>query len=98
MSTAPEARNEQKPRISAVSQTIRNKPGLGRISKTVNFIVCGSCYWAASYLDERPVEKCPACQSVNVDTMPVAGNESYVYDHNAKRGIIVDFTRAKDSK
>ena len=98
MSTAPEARNEQKPRISTVSETIRNQPGLGRISKSVNFIVCGSCYWSASYLDARPVEKCPACQNVTVDSMPVAGNDVYVYSYEAKRGIIIDFTRARGSE
>jgi LSD1 subclass zinc finger protein len=93
--SAPETRNDAKPRISSVSQTIEKQRNVGRISRDVSFVVCGSCFWAASFLDGKTTERCLACQSVNIDTLPLAANEAYNYNHDAKRGIIVDFNRAK---
>lgn len=67
----------------------------GRISKSVLFALCGSCYWCASYLDGRGVESCPACKSGTIESIPVAGNEMYVFDYDARRGVTVDFLPAK---
>lgn len=50
-----------------------------RMTKQVHFTLCGSCYWCASYLDGRGVETCPACTSGRVETIPVAGTETYVF-------------------
>jgi hypothetical protein len=67
----------------------------GRISKHVHFTLCSFCYWCASYLDGKGVEICPACKSDRVESIPVAGNEMYVFDYDAKREVTVDFlTRA----
>lgn len=96
--SAPEVRSDSKPRISSVSQTIEKQRSAGRISRDVSFVVCGSCFWAASFLDGKTTERCLGCQSVNIDTLPLAGDEAYTYDYNTKRGIIVDFNRAKNSK
>lgn len=65
-----------------------------RSSKQVHFTLCGSCYWCASYLDGRGVESCPACNG-KVETIPVAGNEMYMFDYDAKRGVTVDFVSVK---
>lgn len=62
-----------------------------RITKQVHFTLCGSCFWCASYLDGRGVESCPSCKSDRVETIPVAGNEMYVFDYDEKRGVTVDF-------
>ena len=61
-----------------------------RISKQVRFTLCGSCYWCASYLDGRGTDSCPACMG-RVETIPVAGNEMYVFDYDGRRGVTVDF-------
>lgn len=66
----------------------------GRISKHVRFALCGACYWCASYLDGKGVETCPSCRSNKVKSIPVFGNEMYVFDYDAKRGVTVDFPRA----
>ena len=34
---------------------------LENIAKQVRFVLCGSCYWCASALAGRAIEKCPAC-------------------------------------
>jgi hypothetical protein len=75
--------------------TITIKKGNVRITKHVLFTLCGSCYWCASYLDGRGVEACPACSSGRVESIPVAGNEMYVFDYDAMRGVTVDFLPAK---
>jgi hypothetical protein len=81
----------------STTRVIKNESNAGRISKQVNFTLCGSCFWSASYLDGRGIERCPICKSDKVDSMPVAGNEMYSFDHDAKRGVIVDFIPMKAS-
>ena len=95
--SASEVHNDTKQGISTVSQTINKQHNVGRISRNVTFVVCGSCFWAASFLEGKMAERCLACQSVNVDAIPVAGDEAYIYDYDTKRGIMMDFTRAKAS-
>jgi hypothetical protein len=77
--------------------TMRVVRNTGRISKQVNFTLCGSCFWSASYLDGRGIERCPLCASDKVESMPVAGNEMYSFDYDAKRGVVVDFIPMKSS-
>ncbi len=68
-----------------------------RISKHVNFVLCGSCFWSASLLDARGFETCPSCKGEELDSMPVAGNEMYCFDYDTKRGVVVDFLPTKIS-
>jgi hypothetical protein len=36
------------------------------------FLLCGSCYWCASYLNLRgTVETCPSCMNGKVESMPI---------------------------
>jgi hypothetical protein len=78
---------------TTISKTIAEKRehSVGRVSKQVNFMLCGSCFWAASYLNGSGVDKCPVCNSLKIDSIPVSGNEAYVFDHDSRRGVIVDF-------
>lgn len=75
--------------------TVIEKGNAGRISKSVLFALCGSCYWCASCLDGRGVESCPGCGGERIESIPVAGNEMYVFDYDARRGVTVDFLPAK---
>jgi hypothetical protein len=34
---------------------------LEKIAMQVRFLLCGSCYWCASSVVDRSIEKCPAC-------------------------------------
>ena len=37
-----------------------------------HFLLCGSCYWCASYLSLRgTVEICPSCMNGKVESMPI---------------------------
>jgi hypothetical protein len=82
--------NGVKNKMETTITTIR-KGNAGRIAKHVRFMLCGSCYWCASYLDGRGVETCPACMSDRVESIPVTGNEMYVFECDEKRGVTVDF-------
>jgi len=75
--------------------TVKGKSSSTRISRNVQFTLCGSCYWCASYLDGRGIEKCPACGEQRVELMPLAGNEMYTFDYEEKQGVTVDFLPLK---
>ncbi len=81
----------------STTEIIKHERKAARISKQVNFALCGSCFWSASCLDSRGIERCPMCKSDKVESMPVAGNEMYSFDYDVKRGVVVDFTSVKVS-
>jgi hypothetical protein len=81
----------------STTRVIKNERTARRIFKQVNFALCGSCFWSASYLDGREVERCPLCASDKVDSLPIAGNEMYSFEYDTKRGVIVDFIPMKAS-
>lgn len=83
--------------LSTTTEVIKHEKKAVRISKQVNFTLCGSCFWSASCLDGRAIERCPMCKSDKVESMPVAGNEMYSFDYDTKRGVVVDFTPVKAS-
>jgi len=73
--------------------TIRDnlKLQVRKISRNVQFTLCGSCFWCASYLDGRGLEQCPSCGKNIVETLPVAGNEMYTFDYDTQRGVTIQF-------
>ena len=76
--------------------TIVRKGNENRISRNVQFALCGSCFWCASYLDGKSAEECPSCKGNNkVELMPVAGNEMYTFDYDLGRGVTVRFVPIK---
>jgi hypothetical protein len=57
-----------------------------------HFLLCGSCYWCASYLSLRgTVEICPSCKNGIVESMPISDNEIYTFHYNATRGVTLEF-------
>ena len=57
-----------------------------------HFLLCGSCYWCASYLSLRGrVETCPSCMNGKVESMPISDNEIYTFCYNAIRGVTLEF-------
>jgi hypothetical protein len=80
---------------TVVTTTIERKGNEGRISRHVQFTLCGTCFWCASYLDGRDVEECPSCNSKTVELMPVAGNEMYTFEYDTGRGVTVQFVPLK---
>jgi hypothetical protein len=64
-----------------------------RLSTGVHFVLCEACFWCASCfnIDERPITKCPYCGSITVESIPLSYNEGYKFEHNAKRGVTLEF-------
>jgi hypothetical protein len=69
----------------------------GIISSERNFLICSSCFWCASYLNNmhRSVETCPSCNDAKVESMPISFDETYQFDYDAGRGVILEFGRTR---
>lgn len=60
--------------------------------KRVQFLICDSCLWCASVLDDREVSGgCPLCKDAALESIPIALGESYRFDQNCKRGVVLEF-------
>lgn len=58
------------------------------------FVICGSCFWCASDLSGGSrIQRCLACNAPGdkVESIPLAPKEKYIFDFDAKRGIVLDF-------
>ena len=43
------------------------------ITSTTNFILCKSCFWCASLLNNRSsVDVCPSCMNYGLKSMPIS--------------------------
>ena len=79
------------------------KPGAihGRngIVKNIHFLLCGSCFWCASQSTNCDVSevitKCPSCKSKQIESMPISQDEIYTFDHDPKRGVILEFSKLR---
>jgi len=90
--------------VSAVSDspayTLGSKT---RIFDEISFVICQSCFWCASCLSSKILStiaetdgsftKCPSCTEGNIESTPIAENENYRFDYNAKRGVMMEFFR-----
>jgi hypothetical protein len=52
----------------------------------INFLLCGSCFWCASYMHLHTVENCPLCMNGKVGSMLIRK-----YTHDAIRGVTLAF-------
>jgi hypothetical protein len=41
--------------------------------------------------DSVSLTKCPFCAKGNVESIPIAENENYIFDYDAKRGLVMKF-------
>ena len=59
------------------------------------FLICDSCFWAASAIATRRhnVMTCPQCDAV-LSCIPLADNESFAFSYDNKRGVELDFAAA----
>jgi hypothetical protein len=61
----------------------------------IRFLLCNTCYWCASDIGSKSkFTKCPSCNSVEVESLPISDKESYKFDHQPKRGITLEFSNA----
>ena len=62
-----------------------------------NFLICNSCFWCASNLNNMRnfVDICPSCKNEKVESMPISFDETYKFDYDAGRGVILEFGRIR---
>ena len=64
-----------------------------RISDEIIFLICQSCFWCASYFNYvEVVNRCPTCDSNNLESLPISKGEFYTFSHNRNRGITLEFS------
>jgi hypothetical protein len=64
-------------------------------SHMTQFLICESCFWCASILrGGTPVGRCPCCKGGMLESIPIATGESYRFDYQTKRGVMLDFVSA----
>jgi hypothetical protein len=63
--------------------------------KKIDFLICNSCFWCASYLDSEnsliPFE-CPSCKQKAIECMPISVNDAYSFHYNQATGVILEFS------
>lgn len=68
-------------RLADRSETNHNFPD--KTDKQVDFLLCPSCFWCASYFDfgELSIIRCPICHNNRMEQLPVATqwDRSYTY-------------------
>jgi hypothetical protein len=66
---------------------------ISRISKRIDFLLCNSCFWCASYLNlkDYDISECPSCKQNTIEWMPLCANDVYSFHHNRVTGVILKF-------
>jgi hypothetical protein len=62
-----------------------------------NFLLCKSCFWCASLLNDRrrSAYVCPSCMNSELESMPISFDETYKFDYNASHGVTLEFGAIK---
>ncbi|HYT43673.1 MAG TPA: hypothetical protein VEP90_15140 [Methylomirabilota bacterium] len=63
--------------------------------KKIDFLLCNSCFWCASYLNLGTsfiVVQCPLCKENAIEWIPISANDAYSFDYNPVTGVIVEFS------
>jgi hypothetical protein len=63
------------------------------VSDKINFLICESCFWCASYFNNymMVVTKCPLCGNKNIESMPILLDEVHTFNYDPKRGVTLGF-------
>jgi hypothetical protein len=72
--------------------------GKTRISNNIDFIMCQSCFWCASYINQSRVlmpivNKCPLCYDSRIESMPISNDDIYRLNYNRTSGLVLKFSR-----
>ena len=67
---------------------------IARISNKIDFLLCNSCFWCASYLNLRSfgVIDCPSCDENTIERMPLSANDVYSFDYDRISGVVLEFS------
>lgn len=58
-----------------------------------NFLMCNSCFWFASFLNDihESVNICPRCMNYELESMPIAVDEKYTFDYDPWHEASLEF-------
>ncbi len=65
------------------------------LMKKIDFLICNSCFWCASYLNlENSLipSQCPSCKKKGIEYLPISVNDAYSFDYNPLTGVILEFS------
>ena len=63
----------------------------------IDFLICPSCFWCASYFNYSEVAtRCPTCSNDNVESIPISNEELYMFSHDGNRGVTLEFSKNRD--
>ena len=80
----------------------RKNDSLVRHTNHINFVICNSCFWCASYFSINDLDsssqvlRCHLCNSHNTELTPISSNESFRINYNVTRGMEIEFYRTNE--
>lgn len=86
------------PNAKVMARDEKSLPSVARIAKKIDFLLCNSCFWCASYLNMRGgfgLTECPSCNENKIELMPLSANDVYLFDYNQVTGVILQFSNYK---
>lgn len=66
--------------------------------KKIDFLLCNSCFWCASYLNLGSgfiVIQCPSCKENAIESMPISANDAYSFEYSPLTGVMLEFSNRK---
>ena len=65
------------------------------LHRQVNFLICQSCFWCASYLygcykmAETHAPSCGNTSTSNIESIPISNQEAFEFEYNQLRTVLV---------
>jgi len=57
-----------------------------------DLVICNNCLWSVSLLKgSKLFDRCPICNGVKIEIIPVEDYENYKLSESQKRGVSVEF-------
>jgi hypothetical protein len=65
-----------------------------KIPAHIHFVLCEECYWSATFFNikKHPVVRCPYCDSIRIDSIPMSRNEVCKFGYDPIRGVTMEFS------
>lgn len=72
--------------------TAESKNSHKEIPSQIHLELCDTCYWCATFLINTTPVKCPYCNSIKLDSIPVSHNEICKFKYDPTRGVTMEFS------
>lgn len=66
-----------------------------KVLAKIHFVLCQLCFWCASCLNvaKRTVTKCPSCNELRLESIPIFNNEICKFAYDPKTGMMLEFLK-----